>query len=61
MKLFDSKFFKLFLVLIVALAICIPSIVTAKEYKFACSLGWMENESRCKGIRWNNYLYRCKL
>ena len=45
MKLFDLKFFKVFLVLIVALAICIPSIVTAKEYKFACSLGWMENES----------------
>jgi len=45
MKLFDLKFFKLFLVLIVALAICIPSMVTAKEYKFACSLGWMENES----------------
>ena len=45
MKLFDLKFFNSLLVLIVALAICIPSLVTAKEYKFACSLGWMENES----------------
>jgi ribose transport system substrate-binding protein len=45
MKLFGVKFFKLFLVLMMATAICIPSMVIAKDYKFACSLGWMENES----------------
>ena len=45
MKRALTKMWRIALVCGLALTLLAPGLVSAKEFKFACSLGWMENES----------------
>ena len=45
MKRALTKMWRIALVCGLALTLLAPGLVSAKELKFACSLGWMENES----------------